>query len=941
MLYPNARSWNLIAAQLLICLLLSVAPASHAQSNRDKAARFYEDALQRYERKDVAGAIIQLKNALQIDKTMLPVQVLLGRALLANGEAAAAEVALGEALRLGVNRAEVVVPYALALVAQGKQGQMLETPSLQVGSLPAAVQLELLLVRASAFSDVGDMRAALRSIDEARALNPTSVDTWLAEVPIRIRSRQYAEARVAADRALQLAPKNAEAHYQKGALLHVLAQSQSALALYEQALALDIGHIEARLARAGILLDLGRDKDARADIEILQSQAPLEPRAFYLRALLAERSGDVNASKAALKEVTELLDAVPIEFIRFRPQFLMLAGMAHYGLNQFAKAKPYLEYALRQQPNSPLAKLLAQIYIAEPNIGRAEELLESYLKTRPGDGQAMVMLASLQMNQGRHSKATSLMQEALRARDLPEFRTALGLSLMRGGQTSMAVSELERAYKSDGKQTYAGLALVNLYLRQGQFAKAQTVADGLVKSNPTSPTALLVQGLARLRANDLSGARTSYEKALKLDANLVDGALGLARVDIASKSFDAAEKRLRDILKTSERNVDALFEMAVMHEMAGRDGEALKWLEAAAEASSQRETRANSALVAWHLRKGSPAKALDSAKLLLAKLPEDVDALQAYASAQLATGDLPGARSTLANASRRAAYEAPTLVQVAQAQLNAKDLAGSAYSLEKALSAKPDFLPAMVLMTGVELQQGDSAKAERRARRIIQLQPKLPIGHTLLADVALSRKQLPAAIESLRRAHELAGTSATLLRLFGALSMQDDGKGAISLAESWMKSQPKDLTVQRVLADAYVRVGNFAAAKRGYEAVLRLKPDDVTALNNLANVLMQQNAPEALNVAEKALARDPRNPLLIDTAGWANHLAGNKDRALQLLRDARLREPNSPDIRYHLAAALAKAGRNAEAKAELEAALKGGTSFESAKEARKLLDTLK
>ena len=50
-----------------------------------KASKYYEDALVRYEKKDVAGAIIQLKNALQIDKSMLPVQMLLGKALLQTG----------------------------------------------------------------------------------------------------------------------------------------------------------------------------------------------------------------------------------------------------------------------------------------------------------------------------------------------------------------------------------------------------------------------------------------------------------------------------------------------------------------------------------------------------------------------------------------------------------------------------------------------------------------------------------------------------------------------------------------------------------------------------------------------------------------------------------------------------------------------------------------
>ncbi|MCU0923923.1 MAG: hypothetical protein MUF16_26980 [Burkholderiaceae bacterium] len=51
----------------------------------------------RYEKEDLPGAIIQLKNALKIDKNMLPVHVLLGKALLDNGDFVAAEVAFQEA----------------------------------------------------------------------------------------------------------------------------------------------------------------------------------------------------------------------------------------------------------------------------------------------------------------------------------------------------------------------------------------------------------------------------------------------------------------------------------------------------------------------------------------------------------------------------------------------------------------------------------------------------------------------------------------------------------------------------------------------------------------------------------------------------------------------------------------------------------------------------
>lgn len=926
-------------------MLLSLLVATSAFAQNDgRVNRFYEDALKRYERRDYAGASIQLKNALQIDKSQLAVHLLLAKVLLANSEVANAEFEFGEALRLGVNRAEVVVPLARALVAQGKQQQVFDDRRLRLDDLPRGVQFELLLVRSSAYADMGDARNAMDSLNAARAINPNDAASWLAEVPQRVRARQFKEAIAAADQALKISPNNAEALYQKGSILHVLGQLPGAVALYSQALTADPGHFDARLARAGIMIDFNRDKDAQADVAELTKLTSGDPRVSYLRSLLAQRAGDAAGAKAALKEVTEFLDPVPIDFVRYRVQTLMLNGMAHYGLGEYEKAKPYLELAWRQQPNSPLAKLIAQIALAEPNVPRAIEVLEDYLRARPGDGQALLMLASAHMSQGRFAKASTLMSEALRAKDAPEFHTALGISLMRSGQGRNATEELEKAFKNDPKQTYAGLALVDLYLRDGRIPKALTMADSLVKAAPNNPSMLIVQAQTKVRAGDLAGARQGYEKALKIDGTLSAAKIGLAHVDMLTKNFDAADKRLRAMLRENDRNVDVLFELATLNELSGHDDEALKWLQSAVDSSGPKQLQPNFALVAWHLRKGQPPKALEAARALLAKAPEDVEALQAYAGAQAANGDAAGARSTLANASRRAAYEAPVLVNIGRAQLRVNDINGAAYTVDKALSGSPDYLPAQVAMATIELMQGSFDKSERRAQSIIQANPKLAVGFELQADVALRRGQTPAAIEALRRAHAIENSTRSLLRLFGVMAAQPGSKPAMDLAENWLRTHPKDLPVFKALGDAYARAGNKTQARHSYEAALKLNPADVEALNNLASIMLQQKDPAATTVAEKALALAPQNPLVMDTAGWASFIAGNKDRALQLLRDARLRAPASPEIRYHLAATLAKTGRKDEARDELTAAiaaLKPGQTFEGEQDARTLLLSLK
>ncbi|MCU0965930.1 MAG: PEP-CTERM system TPR-repeat protein PrsT [Burkholderiaceae bacterium] len=924
---------------LALAIGLGIASCGFAATD-PKAARFYEDALVRYEKEDLPGAIIQLKNALKIDKNMLPVHVLLGKALLDNGDFVAAEVAFQEALRLGVNRAEVVVPMAKAVVGQAKQGQLFDQPRFAEAGLPAGIRYQLLLVKAGAAGDLGDRKTALEAIEDARAIDPSSADGWLAEVPVRSRAGELREAQAAADKALSIQPGMPEALYLRGTVAHVQGDLPTALGYYDKTLQASPTHSEALVSRAGLLLDLGRHADAERDIAALEKTSPSDPRGAYMGALLAERAGRSADAKAALNKVTGLIDPIPIEYMRYRPQILMLGGLAHYGLNQREKAKPYLEAVLRGQPGSPAAKLLGQIHLSEKKVERAIEVLEAYLRANPGDAQAVMLVASAHMAQGRHGRATAMMQAAVQQADLPAFRGALGMSLMGAGKFSAAIPELEAALKRDPGQIQAGTALASLHLQLGNPGKAVAVAEALVKSKPSQPGLLYLLGTARLQAGDAKGARQALEQAAALDAAFLAPQIELARLDTATRAYDKAQARLDTVLGKDGKNIDALTAMAELHARRGQLGEARRWLEKADDHSGPGQLDAGMRLVEFDLATNRPDLAREALKRLTGKAPEALRVQVMQARVQLANADAPGARTTLTRASGLAAYDAPALVQIASLQLTAQHPAGAAHSLEKALSAQPGHFRALALMTQVEIQQGDLVKAEQRARQIVASHPKQGVGHSLLGDIALARGQRPAALESYKRAHQLDQSSASLLRLFQVLGASDPA-GAWQLGEQWIKSHPQDLAVRRAVADGHARSGNLSAARAAYEAVLKLAPDDAEAMNNLANVLILAKDPQALVVAERALALKPGAAHIIGTAGWAAFKAGQTDRALQLLRDARLRDPSNAETRYFLGSVLASAGRNAEARQELEAALSTSRAFASAKDAERLLDTLK
>jgi Flp pilus assembly protein TadD len=169
-----------------------------------------------------------------------------------------------------------------------------------------------------------------------------------------------------------------------------------------------------------------------------------------------------------------------------------------------------------------------------------------------------------------------------------------------------------------------------------------------------------------------------------------------------------------------------------------------------------------------------------------------------------------------------------------------------------------------------------------------------------------------------------------------------DMPGALQLVQQWLVRHPNDRIARTALAETQVRGSDFAGARKNFEELVRQSPNDARALNNLANVQLALRDPAAaLATAEKALALAPANALVIDSVGWAAFQAGQADKALLLLRDARLREPNNPSIRYHLAAVLAKAGRRSEAASELQAALASNLAFDSRTEASALLQSLK
>lgn len=918
---------------------LAVGASFPAVAANPESSKFYDDALGRLERNDVAGAIIQLNNALQKDPNMLAAHVLLGKARLRNNDPAGAETSFEKALKLGVDRTEVALPLAQAYAAQGKADALLER--IMPAGLPRQSQIEILVLRGNAQADKGSAADALRSFDEARALDPRSIRVRLALVNVLLRTGDRTRAAAVLDEAIKLAPNDSAVWNTRASLAHLNGNLPAALADYAKAIALDPGNADALVAQAGLLLDLGRLEDADLALANLQQAAPREPRAAYLRAVAASRRNDSDAVRTQLSDVVGLLDPVPKEVLSRYGQLLLLGGLAHHGLGNMEKASQYLVIYLRLNPKHPGAsKLLASIYIDRGDPARAIELLEPLQSLAPNDPQLLSLLAAANMAQRRYAQAAAYLEKAVRVSGgAPDLRADFGVSLIGSGQADIGFNQLQQAFAKDPGQARAGMVMTTLYLKRDQPKKALEVIDAVVRRNPKNVDAANLQGVARVASGDRAGGRAAYVNALTLNPQFHAARLNLARLDLAEGKLDPARLSLTELLKINQKNGDAMYEFALLEEQAGRPAEAVRWLEQAMTIPRQ-QVSAAVYLSGLLLRQRDFERAVSVAKDAVSRAPKDLSVLYALARAQLAAGDNRGARQTLAVMGPLAGFDPGANVDIARLQFAAGDRESATYSLGKVIKDNPDYLPALVLLTEVEIGGGDYVKAEQRARRIAERFPARGSGPRLMGDLAVARGQFSTAITNYRAALAKEKSTDTVHRLYRAfLAAGDAAKGLVFL-EQWSRDNPDDLTVLRAVADGRLRAGNLAGARTDYERLLQRNPNDVEVLNNLAQLAQRQGDKAALGYAERAYQLANGNAAILDTLGWVLVRQGQLDRGTSLLRDARLRDSSNAEIRYHLAAALAQSGREAEARSELKEGLKEGAAFDELEDARKLQQKL-
>ncbi len=923
----------------MLALLGASLVSPHAMAADKTAAEYYEDAVVHYGQGDYKTSTIQLRNALQVDPNLLQARLLLGLALVRQGNGVAAEEELLKANKLGADRSLTVIALAQAYLEQLRYRDLLA--NIQTEGFNQDTRAELLALRGQAYLELREFNDAAKAFAEAEQVNPKSASPLIGRATLLLRQGQLAEAKTQADRAVTLAPKEADAWNIKASVSHAMGQRQQAVEEYGHVLELRPEHYIARLARASLLLELNRNPEAAADLKLLREDTPYEPRASFLYSEAMARLGAPEASRTALSDAVSIIDAMPPEILSDNPQILLVGGFANYRLKQMEKARGFLSRYLEIYPRDLNAReLLASIFLENKDTIQAIETLKPALAWAPEDISLLGQLGSAYMEKGRYEDAIALLEKAVKlSGGAADLRTKLAFGRLGGDQQDAAMQELSGVLRQDAKQTPAAMVLTVLHMKRNEYAKAVEVAEKLIAAQPKNPTFLNLLASAQVGAGDYKSARANYEMALAENPQFLTARINLGKLSRIEGKPEAAESIFMDVLREKPGQAQSLIELALLENQRKQPDKAIVWLEKA-RATNPKSVEARLDLTRLYLSLNRPADALSPIQEAEILEPNNPEVLALNSQCQMANGKPKVAQVVLQKLSRTVGYDTDWLLKAAEMQLAIGEKADALWSLEKAVQGNPESLPAREALTETFLLSGQMEKAEESAAAMQAKVPGNAVTPGVLGDLRMRQGRYQEAAASYRKAQELKPSALATIHLSQALGAAGDKQGALEALQSWLKAHPDDTDVAHVLADSYLAAGRLPEARDRYEQVLRKHPNDAPSLNNLANTLFKLGDTKAIEYARKAQAVAPDNPLANDTLGWITVQRGNPLEGLTYLRSAQSRASGNPEIRYHVAATLERLGRREEAIKELDGVLKSGQSFESLEEARELRNKL-
>ncbi|MCV2884436.1 PEP-CTERM system TPR-repeat protein PrsT [Aestuariibacter sp. AA17] len=858
------------------------------------------------EQDNVPAAIVELKNAVQLDPKSAEARFLLGEAYMQRKEYANAEKELSRAMDLGYPVNEVV-PLLSQAYKQTNAHAALSEMDIKNTGLSDVEKLKVGFAKLQSLLALDKQGEAAALVEELSALDTRSVYKGLVEVVGLILNEGYDEALTSLASLREQAPMNADIMQLQGRLYLQLNRIEDAIAVYRDFVKNDSADTESKFILARLLVNNQNTKEAAGYIDELLKLSKENPLLNQLKATTSAAEGEFEvaqeyAEKAIYQGNTD-------------PTLRLVAGYAAYQRQDFEGTNRHLAFIASDLPPAhPALKMLAASQLQLGLTSQASTILNKIENVSESDASLFSRTGYELIRSGNVEEAKALVQKSETISQSAEDLTRLGVLKLSLNNVE-GILDLEKAVDKSPALESAKTTLGTAYLATQQFDKALALAENWISSEPNSVDPYILKTEVYIQQKAFTDARNAVTKALEIEPGNGIVQLAEARIDVAQGQNEQALNKINQILAQKADFIPAIaayYQVKKASEQS--DGAMTPALNAL---NTSPENKALKELVArMHFSEAN----YDASMALLEDTTFDNQTASNLWS-------LYGQLLLRLNQTDKALshYDKWLALQ----PLNKDAILGKLLILD----ARQNYTQGVELASGFLENRNDSQIAMLnthftvmsgqfvQAREMFNALPDniqaLPIMKSTLARILVAEQQPQDALPLAKAAYEAVSNTRNVVLNLAILELLDRQQDGIQLLEKHIASNPTDIAALMLLAERQINSDPKKAAAT-YEKTLALRSDNFVVLNNIAYLYSQEgDNDKAEEFALRAVELQPENAAALDTLAQIYVAESRFDDALKYYERAINDDMQNEEIYLNYIEALLAADKTALAKRKL------------------------
>lgn len=559
--------------------------------------------------------------------------------------------------------------------------------------------------------------------------------------------------------------------------------------------------------------------------------------------------------------------------------------------------------------------LLYAFYLRSSNFAAAEEVAKQRIANNPTLIRGHIALAAHYAALKNEAAMTSVLDAMLKnSANLPNAYTEVGEFYARLGNFEKAIQVLEQGLAkatSDGEKKTLRKGIIQAYSIQNKIAEAQTVVETMLKADPKDPDAISLRAHLWLLGGKPENLNSAIADLQSVVSKLPENAV--LRFDLGNAlmirgDLDTAKVQLQEVLKLRPDFFPA-----------------------------------RNALAQLSLQKQDWTTALQLSQEVLSQSPNNMFGRLVRSHALMATNDFPQAKALLLDTIKSFPKSRDAQYQLGYVYFREKNYKAAEENFKAVYYQDPPDLRGLMGLVETYLAQSQFETAAKVVDAEVAKYPKALAFQVARGTIAMRAGQHDQAVGIFKKVAEAQSNVPDLfMRLAESQRMSGDMTGAL---DSWKKASDLAPTLVAPLLHRATTLDTMkrrSEARPLYEQVLRIRPDESTALNNLAYLLAEEGneLDTALTLAQRAKQKAPNDPMISDTLGWIYIKKGLANNAVPIFNDLTAKYPAVAIFHYHLAMAHSQRGDTAQAKRSIEAALKANPQKQELEDIKKLQQKL-